>query len=121
MKSIRRTLLITVLSVLVITLGVVSVVVYRLSVSSLRAKEHAAKDLGEQRHNDVQDEELRNRADILARDVQQNFQWEKWGLRWQLAEIAAFSSPTTPLTPVPLLIAVPTSVGTLGSGLSSRF
>src|SRR5262245_41982714 len=100
MKSIRRTLLITVLCVLVITLGVVSVVVYRLSVSSLQDKERVAKELVEQRYNDLQDEELRNRADILARDVQRNFQWEKWGLWWQLAEIAAFSSPTAPLTPV---------------------
>src|SRR5262245_51165319 len=87
MKSIRRTLLITVLCVLVITLGVVSVVVYRLSVSSLREKERAAKDLVEQRYNDLQDEELRNRADILARDVQQNFQGDKWWYRWQMAAI----------------------------------
>src|SRR6476659_1755083 len=94
MKSIRRTLLLTVLCVLIITLGVVSVVVYRLSVSSLREKEQAAIDLVEQRYNDLQDEELRNRADILARDVQQNFQGDKWWLHWQMAAVGGFASVT---------------------------
>jgi len=109
MKSIRRTLLFTVLCVLIITLGVVSVVVYRLSVSSLREKEQAAKDLVEQRHNDLQDEELRNRADILARDVQQNFQGDKWWYRWQMAAIGGYAPlPAGPFGQVPTLATLAT-------------
>src|SRR5262249_17203421 len=125
MKSIRRTLLLTVLSVLVIALGVVSVVVYRLSVSTLREKERAAKDLVEQRYNDLQDEELRNRADILARDVQQNFQGDKWWLRWQAAEAASVLSPFPALGPsgqAPLLISLSTWLpSTITSGLNTRY
>lgn len=109
MKSIRRTLLLTVLCVLIITLGVVSVVVYRLSVSSLREKEQAAKDLVEQRYNDLQDEELRARADLLARDVQQNFQSEKWWLRWVLAAVGGYAPlPPGPFGQVPVLTTLAT-------------
>src|SRR5262245_52607499 len=109
MKSIRRTLLLTVLCVLIITLGVVSVVVYRLSVSSLREKERASKDLVEQRYNELQDDELRNRADLLARDVQQRFQWDLWAIRWQGAEVSSVLSALGQYGHVPLGVSLSTS------------
>src|SRR5205807_7544349 len=106
MKSIRRTVLFSVLCVLVITLGVVSIVVYRLAVSSLQEKERAARMLVEARYNDWQDQELRNRAELLARDVQQNFQTEKWWQRWEIAAANEFFSPLMVNGHVPLTVAL---------------
>lgn len=108
MKSIRRTLLLTVLCVLLVTLGVVSVVVYRLSADSLLEKQKASRDRVEQRYEEFQDEELRNRAEILARDVQQNFQGDKWWLRWQLAAVGGFVPPIAPSGQVPFLASLAT-------------
>ena len=110
MKSIRRTLLLNILLLLVVTLGVVTYVVYSTAVDALREKEHAAQELVEVRYNDQLDEELRNRADHLARDVQQNFQVEKMWLRWLGAEAAAVASPVNQYGQVPLLIALSQSV-----------
>jgi signal transduction histidine kinase len=101
MKSIRRTLLLNVLVLLVATLGVVTYVVYYTTVEALREKQRAARELVEVRYSDQRDEELRNRADNLARDVQQNFSVEKWWLRWAGAEVNAILSPvgrSNPLT-----------------------
>jgi two-component system, OmpR family, heavy metal sensor histidine kinase CusS len=116
MKSIRRTLLFGVLAVLVVTLGVVSLVVYRLAVDTLREKQHAARDLIEVRHNEVQDGELRNRAENLARDVQQNFVSEKFWLLWRAAEAGVVFSAAMP-SHVSLVVPAYTataSPGTLG-------
>src|SRR5438270_815155 len=95
MKSIRRTLLLNVLLLLVATLGVVTYVVYYTTVEALREKQRAARELVEVRYNDQRDEELRNRADLLARDVQQNFSVEKWFLRWAGAEAGGLMAPIT--------------------------
>src|SRR5262249_17211662 len=108
MKSIRRTLLLTVLCVLLVTLGVVSVVVYRLSVDSLQEKQIASRDRVQQRYDEFQDEELRNRAEILARDVQQNFQGDKWWLRWQLAAAGGLVPAFSPSGQAPLLASLAT-------------
>lgn len=108
MKSIRRTLLLTVLCVLLVTLGVVSVVVYRLSVDSFKEKQQASRDRIQQRYEEFQDEELRNRAEILARDVQQNFQGDKWWLRWQLAAAGGLIPPIAPSGQVPFLASMAT-------------
>src|SRR5687767_8201917 len=96
MRSIRRTLLLSVLGVLVVTLGVVSVVVYRLAADSHREKQQADRRLVEARYNDQLDEDLRNRAELLARDVQQNFAVDRVFMRWLGAEAAAVASPVTP-------------------------
>ena len=106
MKSIRRTLLLNVLLLLVVTLGVVTYVVYRTAAGALREKQQADRELVVVRFNDQRDEELRNRAESLAREVQQNFQVEKVWFRWLGAEAAAVVSPVTPYGQVPLLIAL---------------
>jgi signal transduction histidine kinase len=121
MKSIRRTLLLTVLCVLLVTLGVVSVVVYRLSADSLREKQKASRDRVEQRYEEYQDDELRNRAEILARDVQQNFQRDKWWLRWQLAATGGFVPAFSPSGQVPLLASLATWLNNpIAVGLNTR-
>jgi two-component system, OmpR family, heavy metal sensor histidine kinase CusS len=106
MKSIRRTLLLTVLLFLVVTLGVVSLVVYHTAAGALRDKQRSARELVEVRYEDQRDEDLRNRAELLARDVQQNFEVEKWRQKWIGAEAAAVISPLTPYGHGPWLIAM---------------
>src|SRR5262245_40110221 len=106
MKSIRRTLLLNVLLLLVVTLGVVTYVVYSLAVDALRDKQRAARELVEVRYNDQRDEDLRNRAELLARDVQQNFQVEKAWFRWVGAEAAAVLSPVNSYGQMPTLVAM---------------
>jgi two-component system, OmpR family, heavy metal sensor histidine kinase CusS len=106
MKSIRRTLLLNVVLLLVVTLGVVSYVVYYTAVGALREKQRAARELVEVKYEDQRDEDLRNRAELLARDVQQNFQWDKWRTRWLAAEAAAVVSPLTPYGQAPWLVAM---------------
>jgi signal transduction histidine kinase len=106
MKSIRRTLLLNVLLLLVVTLGVVTYVVYSLAVDALREKQRAARELVEVRYNDQRDEDLRNRAELLARDVQQNFQVEKAWFRWMGAEAAAVLSPVNQYAQMPTLVAL---------------
>lgn len=106
MKSIRRTLLLNVLALLVVTLGVVTYVVYHTAGGALREKQRASRELVEVRFNDQRDEELRNRAELLARDVQQNFQFDKAWIRWMGGEAGAVVSPLTPHAEVPLLIAL---------------
>lgn len=110
MKSIRRTLLLNVLLLLVATLGVATYVVYRTAAGALREKERTARELVEVRYEDQRDEDLRNRAELLARDVQQNFQVEKWRQKWVGAEVAAVLSPLTPYGQGPLLIALSQTV-----------
>ncbi len=95
MTSIRRTLLVNVLLLLVVTLGVVSVVVYRTSADALREKQRSARELVELRYEDQLDEELRTRAEILARDVQSNFQPDEFWARLTAAELFGLANGLT--------------------------
>lgn len=96
MKSIRRTLLLNVLLLLVVTLGVVSYFVYRTSEGALRARQKTARELAEVRFADRQDEELRNRADELASEVQSNWNRDKFREEWVGSEITALLLPLGP-------------------------
>lgn len=106
MVSIRRTLLLNVLLLLVVTLGLVTYVVYYTAVGAIREKQQTARELVNLRYDDQRDEELRNRADLLARDVQQNFQADKMWHKAVGAEAATVVSPLTPYAQLPLLVAL---------------
>ena len=122
MKSIRRTLLLNVLLLLVATLGVVTYVVYSLAVDALREKQRAARELVEVRYSDQLDKDLWNRAELLTRDVQQNFQVEKNWARWMGAEAAAIIAPVTPTGPGQMAIALAqTAPGPITYWQNTRF
>src|SRR5262245_25013696 len=93
MKSIRRTLLLNVLLLLVVTLGVVTYVVYRTAASALRERQQAAAELAHVRYQDRVDEALRARADRLAFEVQSNFNHTNHRNQWIAAELAALTPP----------------------------
>src|SRR4051812_47674112 len=96
MKSIRRTLLLNVLLLLVVTLGVVTYVVYRTAAGALRERQQAATELAHVRYQDRVDEALRARADKLAFEVQSNFNHTNHRNLWVAAELAALAPPITP-------------------------
>jgi signal transduction histidine kinase len=89
MKSIRRTLLLNVLLLLVATLGAVSYFVYSAAEGALRARQKTARELAEVRFDDRRDEELRNRADELATEVQSNWNRDKFREQWMASQVAA--------------------------------
>jgi signal transduction histidine kinase len=104
MKSIRRTLLLNVLALLVVTLGVVSYVVYRTAAGALRERQQAAAELAHVRYQDRVDEALRARADKLAFEVQSNFNHTSHRNQWIAAELAALAPPITGFgAPAPLV------------------
>jgi signal transduction histidine kinase len=122
MKSIRGTLLLNVLALLVVTLAVVTYVVYRTTADALREKQRAARELVQVRYDDQRDEELRNRADLLARDVQQNFSIEKWYLRWAGAEVNAVLTPATRMYWGPMDVALFHAIpGPIAAWQNNRF
>src|SRR5438270_9852348 len=93
MKSIRRTLLLNVLLLLVATLGVVTYVVYRTAAGALRVRQQAATELAHVRYQDRVDEALRARADKLAFEVQSNFNHTNHRNQWIAAELTALAPP----------------------------
>lgn len=104
MRSIRRTLLLNVLLLLVVTLGVVTYVVYRTAAGALRERQQAATELAHVRYQDRLDEALRARADKLAFEVQSNFNHTNHRNQWVAAELAALAPPVSlgfPSLPIP--------------------
>jgi len=93
MKSIRRTLLLNVLALLVVTLGDVTYVVYHTAAGALRERQQAADELAHVRYQDRVDEALRARADRLAFEVQANFNHTNHRNQWIAAELAALAPP----------------------------
>ena len=89
MTSIRRTLLLNMLLLLVVTLGVVSYFVYRTAEGALRQRHNTARELVEVRYADRQDDLLRNRADELAGEVQSNFNRDEFRKQWMASEFYA--------------------------------
>jgi two-component system, OmpR family, heavy metal sensor histidine kinase CusS len=124
MKSIRRTLLLNVLLLLIVTLGVVTYVVYRTAVDALREREQAATELAHVRYQDRVDEALRARADRLAFEVQSNFNHTNHRNQWIAAELAALAPPISgfgaPAPLVPEFIRAGTVVWPYGFELSAR-
>src|SRR5206468_2764017 len=96
MKSIRRTLLFNMLLLLVVTLGVVSFFVYRTAEGALRQRQRTARELVEVRYADRQDEQLRNRADELAGEVQSNFNRDEFRKQWIASEVSALLPQAVP-------------------------
>ena len=88
MKSIRRTLLLNILLLLVVTLGVVTYVVYYTTAGALRERQAAASELAHFRYMDRRDEALRARADKLASEVQSNWNATNFRNQWIASEIA---------------------------------
>src|SRR2546423_1181335 len=89
MKSIRRTLLLNVLLLLVVTLGVVSYVVYHTAAGAMRARQKVSTELAHVRYQDRVDEALRARANKLAFEVQSNFNHTNHRNLWVAAEVAS--------------------------------
>lgn len=96
MKSIRRTLLLNVVVLLVVTLGVVTYVVYHTAAGALRERQQAAAELAHVRYQDRVDEALRARADRLAFEVQSNFDHTNHRNQWVAAELGALAPPIAP-------------------------
>ncbi|MSR52194.1 MAG: HAMP domain-containing histidine kinase [Gemmataceae bacterium] len=102
MKSLRRTLLLNVLALLVVSLGLVSFFVYRTAEGALRERQRTARELVEVRYGDRRDEALRNRADELAGEVQSNWNRDKAREIWLSSQLFALSAPITPIGHPPL-------------------
>jgi signal transduction histidine kinase len=123
MKSIRRTLLLNVLALLVVTLGVVSYVVYHTAAGALRERQQAAAELAHVRYQDRVDEALRARADKLAFEVQSNFNHDHHRNLWVAAELSALAPPISPGFPAvlgPTNTRFATVQGPYGFELSAR-
>jgi len=111
MKSIRRTVLLNVLLLLVVTLGVVSWLVYQTAVDALRERQRTGRELAESRYEDRRDEALRNRAEKLASEVQSNWNLSNFRNHWIATELSALSAPVSPSGHVPLGICLGVSAG----------
>jgi signal transduction histidine kinase len=122
MRSIRRTLLLNVLLLLVVTLGVVSYFVYHTAEGALRQRQRTARELVQVRYADRQDEALRARAEELAGEVQSNWNRDEFRRQWIASEISALlSAPTANGSQVPVAIrAVTSSSGPVGFELNAR-
>ncbi|HEX3150499.1 MAG TPA: HAMP domain-containing sensor histidine kinase [Gemmataceae bacterium] len=103
MKSIRRTLLLNVLLLLIVTLGVVTYVVYYTAAGALRERQQAATELAHVRYEDRRDEALRARADKLASEVQSNWNSTNFRNQWVASEVAAVMAPMGPGNPAALI------------------
>jgi signal transduction histidine kinase len=99
MKSIRRTLLLNVLLLLVVTLGLVTYVVYRTAAGALRERQQAATELARVRYDDRRDEALRARADKLASEVQSNWNWTNFRNQLIATELSVLTAPMAPSSP----------------------
>src|SRR6476646_5086061 len=123
MKSIRRTLLLNVLALLVVTLGVVTYVVYHTAAGALRERQQSTAELARVRYQDRVDETLRARADRLAFEVQSNFNHTNHRNQWVAAELAALAPPVATGFPAvlgPTAIKFATSHFPYGLELSAR-
>lgn len=113
MKSLRRTLLLNVLALLVASLGLVSFFVYRTAEGALRERQRTARELVEVRYGDRRDEALRNRADELAGEVQSNSNRDKAREAWLASQLSALNVTVGPGAYLPLTMRVMT--GTIGA------
>ncbi len=110
MTSIRRTVLLNVVCLLVITLGVVTAIVYSTSVEAIREKRKAAETLVELRYQDNRDDELRKRADKLAGDVQSDFNRTGFRNHWVASQLSALGTSLAPSGQAPLLVSLATGL-----------
>jgi len=113
MKSLRRTLLLNVLALLVVSLGLVSFFVYRTAEGALRERQQTARELVEVRYADRRDQVLRNRADELAGEVQSNWNRDKAREAWLASQLSALNLTVGPSAYLPLTMRVAT--GTHGA------
>jgi signal transduction histidine kinase/HAMP domain-containing protein len=121
MNSIRRTLLLNVLLLLVVTLGAVSYFVYRTAEGALRERQRTAREIVELRVAHRQDQELKNRADELAGEVQSNFHRDKFRDQWLASELSALAAPISPCGQAPLVTRLAAfAPGPLGFDLNAR-
>jgi two-component system, OmpR family, heavy metal sensor histidine kinase CusS len=110
MTSIRRTVLLNVVCLLVITLGVVTAIVYSTSVEAIEERRRAAETLVELKYEDNRDDELRNRADRLAAEVLTDFNWTAFRVQTILSGFANYTAPLNPNGHAPLLVSLAISV-----------
>ncbi len=96
MKSIRRSLLLNLLTLLVLTLGVVVGIVYQTTAASIREKQQTARELVELQYREKSDEALLAQAHLVARETQSQFNIERLRhnmLGTQLQAVTAAAGP----------------------------
>jgi signal transduction histidine kinase len=96
MKSIRRTLILNVTLLLVLALGAVGAIVYRVTQAAIADKQHAAREQEDEHFNAQRDEVLLNQARAIAGETQSQFDPAKFR---QLFEVAAALSLDVPFGP----------------------
>ena len=109
MKSIRRSLLLSVVLLIVATLGLVSYVVYRTSEGALRERQRSVHEVAQSRFEDRRDEALRNRADKLTGEVQSNWNQDTFRNQSIASALSALAAPTSLAWPAPTAVALATS------------
>jgi two-component system, OmpR family, heavy metal sensor histidine kinase CusS len=109
MRSIRRTLVLNVLLLLLVTLGTISAIAYRTTRQSLLDKERATAELVVVQFNDKRDEALLNQAHMLAREAQSQYDLSKMRQQLMASTAALLISPSMPsarfVLPVQIMIA----------------
>lgn len=111
MKSIRRSLLLNLLILLLLTLGVVAGIVYRTTSESILEKQQASRELIEMQYREKSDEALLAQAHQFARETQSQFNVNRLRNQWLGCELQMLSSGISPQSFLPLSIQACETVG----------
>ena len=96
MKSIRRTLLLNVTVLLVLVLGTVSALVYRITSEAIEEKQRTARELVKVQFEDRRDEALLNQARAIAGDAQSQLDPVKFRQYYEIAAALSLDLPFGP-------------------------
>lgn len=93
MRSIRRTLILNVTLLLVVALGTVAALVYRITQDALQEKQWAARELVDVQFNEQRDEAMLAQARALVSDAQQQFDPVRFRQYLEVAPLGVFTLP----------------------------
>ena len=96
MKSIRRTLLLNVTILLVLVLGTVAALVYRITSEAIEEKQRTARELVKVQFEDRRDEALLNQARAIASDAQSQLDPVKFRQYYEIAAALSLDLPFGP-------------------------